>query len=211
MSRKARHNAKIRSRIVVAAAEAFRRYGFGGTNIDGLMAAAGLTRGAFYAHFASKDALLAAAIREEDLLLRLLRGRSDSAPGALAEGMAYIIRALLDPARQETVLRGWGLPQLMREAALGPGSAREAYSAVLAEIRSEMVRGTGCGADDAALASILVQTCGAVAMAAACESEEDRARLLLGAGEAVSGSLARIHGGESSAEGSPAGSDVGMG
>ncbi len=48
-------------RIVSAAARAIRRSGYAGTGVSDIMKAAGLTHGAFYAHFASRDAMLTEA------------------------------------------------------------------------------------------------------------------------------------------------------
>ena len=48
-------------RIVEAAARAIRRSGYGGAGVAEIMKDAGLTHGGFYAHFASRDAMLAEA------------------------------------------------------------------------------------------------------------------------------------------------------
>ena len=48
-------------RIVSAAARAIRRSGYDGTGVADIMKEAGLTHGAFYAHFASREAMLADA------------------------------------------------------------------------------------------------------------------------------------------------------
>jgi TetR/AcrR family transcriptional regulator, transcriptional repressor for nem operon len=58
-----RTNAKEASheRIVGAAARAIRRSGYDGTGVADIMKEAGLTHGAFYAHFASREAMLAEA------------------------------------------------------------------------------------------------------------------------------------------------------
>jgi len=48
-------------RIVGAAARAIRRSGYGGTGVADIMKEAGLTHGAFYAHFESREAMLAEA------------------------------------------------------------------------------------------------------------------------------------------------------
>jgi TetR/AcrR family transcriptional repressor of nem operon len=48
-------------RIVEAAARAIRRSGYDGTGVADIMKDAGLTHGGFYAHFASRDAMLAEA------------------------------------------------------------------------------------------------------------------------------------------------------
>jgi TetR/AcrR family transcriptional regulator, transcriptional repressor for nem operon len=48
-------------RIVQAAARAIRRSGYDGTGVADIMKEAGLTHGAFYAHFPSREAMLAEA------------------------------------------------------------------------------------------------------------------------------------------------------
>ena len=48
-------------RIVKAAARAIRRSGYGGTGVADIMKDAGMTHGGFYAHFASREAMLAEA------------------------------------------------------------------------------------------------------------------------------------------------------
>jgi len=60
---KMRSNAKEASheRIVQAASRAIRRSGYNGTGVADIMKEAGLTHGAFYAHFASREAMLAEA------------------------------------------------------------------------------------------------------------------------------------------------------
>lgn len=50
-----------RERIIEAAARAIRRGGYDGPSVSEIMKEAGLTHGTFYAHFDSKEALLAAA------------------------------------------------------------------------------------------------------------------------------------------------------
>lgn len=62
----AKHNPTSRkeithTRIVETAARAIRRSGYDGTGVADIMKEAGLTHGGFYAHFASRDAMLAEA------------------------------------------------------------------------------------------------------------------------------------------------------
>ncbi len=54
-----------RRRIVDAAGRRFKRDGIDGSGVATLMSDAGLTNGAFYAHFASKDDLVATAVAEQ--------------------------------------------------------------------------------------------------------------------------------------------------
>jgi len=53
------HRRRTRQRILTSAALHVRRLGAAGAGVDAIMAGAGLTAGAFYAHFPKKDALLA--------------------------------------------------------------------------------------------------------------------------------------------------------
>jgi len=52
------HKEKARSAILAAAGRRLKRNGFNGVGVDGLMAEAGVTSGAFYTHFGSKESLL---------------------------------------------------------------------------------------------------------------------------------------------------------
>jgi AcrR family transcriptional regulator len=62
MSYSPEHALQTRARIIESARCLFNRHGFEQVTIDQIMAAAGLTRGAFYHHFRSKDELYAAAV-----------------------------------------------------------------------------------------------------------------------------------------------------
>jgi TetR/AcrR family transcriptional regulator, transcriptional repressor for nem operon len=53
---------EARLRILTAAMDLIRRRGFAGTSVDDLCAAAGVTKGAFFHHFASKEALGVAVV-----------------------------------------------------------------------------------------------------------------------------------------------------
>ena len=62
MKRRATRSKEVtHDRIVDAAARAIRRSGYDGTGVADIMKSAGLTHGGFYAHFASREAMLAEA------------------------------------------------------------------------------------------------------------------------------------------------------
>jgi TetR/AcrR family transcriptional repressor of nem operon len=56
--------AENRERIIAAAGRLFRERGFDSVTVADVMRAAGLTHGAFYGYFPSKEALIAASINE---------------------------------------------------------------------------------------------------------------------------------------------------
>ena len=82
------------ARIVTTAARAIRRGGFQGVGVADIMKEAGLTHGGFYAHFSSRDALLAEALERagQDSAARASRHtaarrvRGASALRAMVEG-----------------------------------------------------------------------------------------------------------------------------
>jgi len=81
-------------RIVEVAARALRRNGYAGVGVADVMKQAGLTHGGFYAHFESRDALLAEAIeragRDSAAIMSqrvdASRARGESALRAIVEG-----------------------------------------------------------------------------------------------------------------------------
>jgi AcrR family transcriptional regulator len=80
-------------RIVDAAARAIRRSGYAGTGVADIMKEAGLTHGGFYAHFKSRDALLAEAVTRAG---QGNAGRLDRKIQALAREGASPLRVLIE-------------------------------------------------------------------------------------------------------------------
>jgi TetR/AcrR family transcriptional repressor of nem operon len=152
-------NQKARSRaeILRHGARLFRLRGYAGTNIDDVMLAAGLTRGAFYAHFASKDALFAEIVTSGSSLLSRLRG---GAPRA-------VLKDYLDKAQLAATVQDCNLAALAVDVVRAPLSARLAYANLLHGAIAELARGRKRKLDaDATTAAIL--TIGAVMLAHAC-------------------------------------------
>lgn len=88
------HKPRTRVRILQAAAGLFIQHGFKGVGIDAIMQHAGLTRGAFYAHFDSKSDLYSQAIRfaaqqGKARLERAREGRTSPIESYLSEAHLY--------------------------------------------------------------------------------------------------------------------------
>jgi TetR/AcrR family transcriptional repressor of nem operon len=148
--------ARTRAEILDHAARLFRLRGHAGTNIDDLMLAAGLTRGAFYAHFTSKDDLFAEAIRTGQGLLGQLRGGEPPA----------VLKAYLDKTNLTATAQGCTLAALPGDVARATLVARLAYANVLYATIAELARGKSRKLDaDATVVAILAV--GAVTLARA--------------------------------------------
>jgi len=106
-------------RIVGAAARAIRRSGYDGTGVADIMKAVGLTHGGFYAHFASREAMLAeAADRAGAESVATLTRVAAAAPPQ--EALRSMIRAYL--SKEHVLDAETGCPV----AALGSETPRQA-------------------------------------------------------------------------------------
>ena len=106
-------------RIVEVATRAIRRSGYAGTGVADIMKEAGLTHGGFYAHFASRDALLAEAGDRAGAEAVALAARVAAAapPGQALQAM---LAAYLSPAHIAAIEVGCPV------AALGSEMPRQA-------------------------------------------------------------------------------------
>ncbi len=144
--------ARTRQALILAAAELIDERGMKGTGLLDISRAAGVSKGALYFHFASKDELVA-AVRQEarrsvlSLADECLDGRSSTLAGA-----ARFTSAMSRHMREDPVLRA-GL-RLESEGAAGEhtggGSLREGWLAVLRErLAADAGAGKLCGGADA--------------------------------------------------------------
>ena len=83
----AEETAAKHDRIVREASRLFRERGFANVSVSEVMKAAGLTHGAFYAHFGSKEELEAAAVAygQKVSLERVQRSKSEKSKGSFAD------------------------------------------------------------------------------------------------------------------------------
>jgi len=148
--------ARTRAEILDHAGRLFRLRGYAGTNIDDVMLAAGLTRGAFYAHFTSKDDLFTEAIIAGTGLRVRLRGAEPAA----------VLKAYLDKAELVASAPTCVLAALPSDIARAPLPARLAYANLLYTTIGELAGAKKRKLDaDATVAAILAV--GAVAIARA--------------------------------------------
>jgi TetR/AcrR family transcriptional regulator, transcriptional repressor for nem operon len=98
---------ETRERILRAAARAVRKHGYEGVGVAEVMKDAGLTHGGFYAHFASRDELLAAAAEQAgaESTEALARAVARARPG---EELMALVDAYLADRHLEAPEQGLG-------------------------------------------------------------------------------------------------------
>jgi TetR/AcrR family transcriptional repressor of nem operon len=117
------HKARTRERIVRAAAEAFRARGVAAVRVEDIMAGAGLTHGGFYAHFASKDELVAPVLEHaSEQTLGMLSAAAGAAEGE--QRFRAAIDAYLSAAHAAHPERGCPVAALAPELSRIGGDAR---------------------------------------------------------------------------------------
>ncbi len=184
-----------RAAILQAAGRLFRRRGIAAVPVADITREAGLTHGAFYGHFASKDALAAESCRTslEDAAARWA-ARAGQARSLGREPIAALIDGYLTERHRDAPEEGCAL------AALGPEIARAGpplsdalgtgVAALAAVLEQEIARRTpGIAETDrvrTALA-ILAALTGGIVLARACRADPERSRATL----AGAASLAR--------------------
>jgi TetR/AcrR family transcriptional repressor of nem operon len=122
-----------RTRIVAAAARLFREKGFDGVGVADLMQAAGLTHGGFYNHFASKEALAAAAcdLAFEGAVETLERSFAGASSGARKAAFAAYVENYLSAKARDASAARCPIVALTNDAVRqGPGIRRRFASGV---------------------------------------------------------------------------------
>jgi TetR/AcrR family transcriptional regulator, transcriptional repressor for nem operon len=108
------HKPKIRERIVKEAAKAIRAKGPMQVSVAGVMSKAGLTHGGFYAHFASKEALIEAAI-EQMFNQVMLRWEKNNQGLTAQQQLAGYIDFYLSPWHRDNRAQGCPVSALASE------------------------------------------------------------------------------------------------
>ena len=113
-----------RQRIVEAAGRRFKQDGIDGAGVAAVMSDAGLTNGAFYAHFTSKEDLVANVLADQ---LRAQRHSLDAQPSDRA-GLEAFIRAYLSPQHRDQCADGCPSAALLDEIARRPAATRQVFT-----------------------------------------------------------------------------------
>jgi TetR/AcrR family transcriptional regulator, transcriptional repressor for nem operon len=118
------HKQATRQRILEAAGRRFKQDGIDGAGVATVMSDAGLTNGAFYAHFSSKEDLVANVLADQ---LRIQRISFDAEPSDRA-GLEAFVRTYLSPEHRDQSAEGCPSAALLDEIARRPSETRDVFT-----------------------------------------------------------------------------------
>jgi TetR/AcrR family transcriptional repressor of nem operon len=192
MPRSTGHKAQTRTRIVAAAARAFRERGVESVAIADVMRAAGLTHGGFYAHFPSKDALVAEATASglSDSRREFVSDAAEANPEA---PLREVIRRYVSRYHRDHQAEGCAMPALTAEIARESTEVRRAFTTALEEFVANLTDYVPGDSPEVRRDGALVLAAGmagAVALSRAVDDPVLSDRLLLAARRFYTDSLA---------------------
>jgi TetR/AcrR family transcriptional repressor of nem operon len=141
------HKQRTRARILDTAARRFRSQGLDGSGVAAVMGDAGLTNGAFYSHFSSKDDLVGEVVVDQ------IARQADVFEAAADEpdGLERVIDAYLSPRHRDDLAGGCVSAALLGELAHATPDVRARYASALPRMIAAFRRLAGMddGASDA--------------------------------------------------------------
>ena len=129
----AEHKSETRKRILDTAGRRFKRDGIDGSGIAAIMSDARLTNGAFYAHFTSKDDLVANVVADQMLSWQ---AKLPSSPGR-AELEAFV-REYLSPQHRDHPEAGCPSAALLDEIGRCDTATRRSYTQAMQDVVDEV-------------------------------------------------------------------------
>lgn len=124
------HKDETRRHILDVASTQFRESGIAAVGLAGIMSEAGLTNGAFYTHFASKEELV------REVLNEALNRREERHKANLENGVALeaTIRDYLSTRHRDHAGAGCPTAALVAEIARHPKATREAFTGKMSDL-----------------------------------------------------------------------------
>ena len=137
MSKKAAQREQSHESILDSASRLVRERGIAGARVADVMKGAGLTVGGFYAHFASKEALIDETIRRAGAAMRArLFGKLDDKP---AEDRAEVVaKRYLSAAHRDAPADGCALPAVVGEVGTRAGEHAEVVAEQIEAMAAEL-------------------------------------------------------------------------
>jgi len=167
----AEHKTAARSKIISSAAALAKKEGFGTTGVDALMGSAGMTGGAFYKHFSTKEDLLSEIVLAE---IKRSTALFAAKPEAL-QSPIEMLEKYLSLAHVMKPEKGCLLPALSAEIGHASDSVKQNFEDQIKQLVSEVSPALGDTDNTWAVLSLCV---GGVMLARAMKTEEAQQSLL---------------------------------
>ena len=174
------HKQKTRQKVLQAAARTIRTEGPDRVGVAAIMAEAGLTHGGFYAHFSSKDELIAEAIRQMfDDASERRRGWVEGKPPA--DGLRDYIKFYLSRSHRDGRGSGCPLTALATDIPRLPDAAKVVFGEGVGRMTASMtalLEGIGWPDPEAAAGALISELVGAVSLSRSVADPEQSERIL---------------------------------
>lgn len=164
---------ETRARIIEAAGKGIRQHGYGGIGVDGIAKEAGVTSGAFYGHFGSKEKVFEASVSAG--MKAFVDGVHFWRESKGDKWLNPFIDWYLSAERCQDIAGGCALPGLSADVARAEKNVHAAYEeqlVALIDALADGIPGRTKPARKKTASALLAVLAGAVMMTRAIESEE---------------------------------------
>lgn len=168
----AHHKQETREKLLSSSAELVKKDGFGTVGVDGLMKAIGLSGGAFYSHFSSKDELFREIVERE---LSHSLDRLSGADTPSREHLDKCLKQYLSLSHVDQPEAGCALPSLGAEIARASDEVRQQAERWICRLQEAWAKTLG---SDSLAWTILCQCVGALVVARMMISPDTQRQVL---------------------------------
>ncbi|MBV1934268.1 MAG: TetR/AcrR family transcriptional regulator [Parvibaculaceae bacterium] len=167
-----------RQRILNAAGATFRQSGFTGIGVDGVAKEAGVTSGALYAHFGSKNGLFEEALKAglDEVIEAIPQFRQDSG----AQWIEAFVTYYLGQAHRDDLAGGCAMTTLSPEVVRAAPEIHALYESKMNKIAGLIATGLAQGSEEEKLArawSVLGALIGGLTLARAVKTRKLSGRI----------------------------------
>lgn len=185
------YKTKTREKVLREAARTMRAEGVQGMGVAAVMAKAGLTHGAFYAHFASKDDLIDETVKA---MILEARGRFEAVTEGLApaDALRSYVGFYLSGRHRDNTASSCPLPWIATEVPRLGAASRKRYGSALvglSELVATKLRALDRADADALASSVVAELVGALLLARAVADKAQSDGILARSRDGILGRL----------------------
>jgi AcrR family transcriptional regulator len=126
-----------RRRLFAAAVRLFEKNGYEGTTVDAIVRAAGVAKGTFFIHFATKDAVVTELVRNQVRIARRARDETLATGGSPLDALRAAVLSLGEQAAGARELTRAVMAANLLSPALG-GFAESVFGGIISEMKDDV-------------------------------------------------------------------------